>query len=279
MYEPIENLRITENDISGVDYSAEYINNHSDYFNTVDPLHTSSCSKGLRCAWYYEPIEVILKDGKILCHADISDIYYKEQQEEFITSKGVFVSHNHGEFGGELITPKGEKLRGNFTEVIECNNNIYAIDTCKHTSVGHTRIYSFSETLESTRLYSSDNIDEYDFPDKWIDVKGLLLTETSLYVLSSGRVDLCGTHDISKTVYKTYLFELRNGKLFKTREFDFLIERNVKNMLIYNNNLYIGMDKIVSVIDLSTNKRTIYTSISENAEKDLLKTIENHYYL
>lgn len=144
------NLRKTTEKLSGRHYPISY----TDKYNLTQHSHCQSFSK-TPSAWIYEPVEVAVNsDGNIIYRIPDTHSIYKKQQERFETSKGLFVSHNNGEFGGSLITPK-ETIYGNFEEVFECNDTIYAIDSLNHLGIAHTKIYSFTKKLKSKLLYSS----------------------------------------------------------------------------------------------------------------------------
>ena len=63
-----------------------------------------------------------------------------------------------------------------------------------------------------------------------------------------------------------------NG-LRETARFDAFFN-NVCNIILIRNKLYIGMDKIVSVADIETGKVKAYTSISTEAEKNIMSNIK-----
>lgn len=65
-----------------------------------------------------------------------------EQPATYQTALGTFVTNNQGEFGGELTLPNGEIMQGNFCEIIECGNHVYAIDSCGHMGMGYFSLYS-----------------------------------------------------------------------------------------------------------------------------------------
>ena len=86
--------------------------------------------------WVPEPVEIMVDDtGNFLCRFN-PDLYNEKQTEVFNTSFGSFVSHNQGEFGGDLVLPNGKNISGNFCAVVECGGVVYAIDSNNHLCMG-----------------------------------------------------------------------------------------------------------------------------------------------
>lgn len=90
------------------------------------------------------------------------------------------MASNNGEFGGELITPKGS-LYGNFVEVFECCNKTYAIDSCNHMGMGHVKIYTFSDDVKEVELYSTKDFWNEE-PSEQISYKALYVNNGVAYI-------------------------------------------------------------------------------------------------
>lgn len=253
-------LRETNIDISGGHYSEKYAEEH----NLADK-YMSRCFGENPSMWIPEQVEVILKGEEVLCRIRKIGNWYGSQTERFLTSAGTFISDDRGEFGGCLIIPNGEKLYGNFIQVFELDNKIYAIDSCNHACVGHIKIYMFSENLEPQEIYA--NLEEYNVLE-WISFKAMCTDQNRLFVLVSGRV-IFDYYNNSKE--KSYLVEISDGKVINKLSFD--IEFCwVYNMIIKSNHMILGMDKVVAVVDLATHDIKAYTPISIEAEMDIVKT-------
>ena len=111
-WKPIKELRETSVDISGGYYSEKYVKKHN-----LAKKYMAQCFGENPSMWIPEPIEVTVNNNsEILYRTKEVGTWYEKQKETFETSLGTFISHNHGEFGGQLITPK-ETLCGNFEEV------------------------------------------------------------------------------------------------------------------------------------------------------------------
>ena len=265
-WKSIYELRETTIDISGGHYSEKYVNKYN-----LPKKNMAQCLGKNPSMWIPEPIEVTVNNNsEILYRTKEVGTWYEKQKETFETSLGTFISHNHGEFGGELITPK-ERLIGNFVDVFECNNVIYAIDSCNHCCMGHIKIYAFSKKLKAIKLYESIDFWENDKIYESLSFKGLCVKEDRSYILSAGRVEHDYMSENKKIEEKSFLYEIKDGKIINTIEFDYWFSE-VKNICVDNNRLIIGMDKVVAIVDLETKGIKAYTPISLEAERDILIT-------
>lgn len=265
-WKSINELRQTTIDISGGYYSEKYVNKHN-----LSEKSTAQCFGKNPSMWIPELIEVSVNDkSEILYRTKKAGDWYNKQKEVFETSLGTFISHNHGEFGGELITPK-ERIIGNFVDVFECNNIIYAIDSCNHMCMGHIKIYAFSKELNAIKLYESIDFWENDKIYESLSFEGLYIEDDRAYILSAGRIEKNYSSKNKTYEEKSYLYEIKNGTIVNTTEFDYWFSE-VKNICVDNNRLIIGMDKVVAIINLETKEIKAYTPISIEAEKDILKT-------
>lgn len=268
-WKSINELRETTIDISGGFYSEKYVKKHNLSEKSMAQWFGENPSM-----WIPEPIEVSVNDkSEILYCTKKVGSWYEKQKEIFETSLGTFISHNHGEFGGELITPK-ENLYGNFVEVFECNNIVYAIDSCNHMCMGHIKIYAFSKKLKAIKLYESIDFWENDKIYQSLSFKGLCVKEDRSYILSAGRVEHDYMSDNKIIEEKSFLYEIKDRKIINTIEFDYLFSE-VENICVDNNLLIIGMDKVVAIADLETKEIKAYTPIGIEAEKDIIKTKAN----
>ena len=266
-WKSIKELRETTIDISGGYYSEKYVNEHN-----LANKHMAQHFGENPSMWVPEPIMVsVSEDGEILYKIGKVGNWYEKQQEVFETSSGTFISHNHGEFGGELITPK-EKIRGNFVDVFECDNIIYAIDSCNHLCMGHIKIFTFSKKLKAKKLYESIDFWENDKIYESLSFKGLYVKEDSSYILSAGRVEHDYMSDNKIIDEKSFLYEIKDRKIINTIEFDYWFSE-VKNICVDNNRLIIGMDKAVAFADIETREVDFFTPLTIEAENDIRKVI------
>ena len=88
--------------------------------------------------FFPEFVRVAEKDGEIFCRleeANVPDEDAPVDSDECMleTSLGTFVSRDYGEFGGALETPGGE-IDGNFCDVFELGDRVYAVDSLSQIS-------------------------------------------------------------------------------------------------------------------------------------------------
>lgn len=204
--------------------------------------------------FFPEFVRVAEKDGEIVCRLaepDIPDEDTPFDSDEcvFKTSVGNFVSRNHGEFGGVLETPGGE-IDGNFCDVFELGDRVYAVDSLSHLGLASTTIYSFDRDCKHHKIFSDENL----------SFKARYVTDERAYILLSDRV---GENP------KSVLLEIsENGDMLKT-EFDCDFQL-VFNMLVSDGKMFLGADKAVVVFDLQTKEINAYTPLSVEAEKHII---------
>lgn len=199
-------------------------------------------------------MEVAKINGEIVCRLAEPDIPDEDTPFDidecvFKTSVGNFVSRNHGEFGGALETPGGE-IDGNFCDVFELGDRVYAVDSLSHLGLASTTVYSFDRDCKYHKIFSDENL----------GFKARYVTDERAYILISDRVG-----ENSKSV----LLEIsENGDMLKTEfDCDFPL---VFNMLVSDGKMFLGADKAVVVFDLQTKEINAYTPLSVEAEKHII---------
>lgn len=199
-------------------------------------------------------MEVAKINGEIVCRLAEPDIPDEDTPFDidecvFKTSVGNFVSRNHGEFGGALETPGGE-IDGNFCDVFELGDRVYAVDSLSHLGLASTTVYSFDRGCKYHKIFSDENL----------GFKARYVTDERAYILLSDRV---GENP------KSVLLEIsENGDMLKT-EFDCDFQL-VFNMLVSDGKMFLGADKAVVVFDLQTKEINAYTPLSVEAEKHII---------
>lgn len=167
------------------------------------------------------------------------------------------MSHDYGEFGGVLETPGGE-IDGNFCDVFELGDRVYAVDSLSHLGLASTTIYSFDCDCKHHKIFSAENL----------DFKARYATGERAYILVSGSVSTRSGGENPKSV----LLEIsENGDMLKT-EFD-CDSPLVFNMLVSDGKMFLGADKAVVVFDLQTKEINAYTPLSVEAEKNIIGII------
>ena len=205
-------------------------------------------------SFFPEFAEVAKINGEIFCRleeANVPDEDAPVDSDECMleTSVGNFVSRDYGEFGGVLETPGGE-INGNFCDVFELGDRVYAVDSLSHLGLASTTVYSFDRGCKYHKIFSDENL----------GFKARYVTDERAYILLSDRV---GENP------KSILLEIsENGDMLKT-EFgcDFQL---VFNMLVSDGKMFLGADKAVVVFDLQTKEINAYTPLSVEAEKHII---------
>lgn len=203
--------------------------------------------------FFPEFVRVAEKDGEIFCRLEEAnvpdeDTPFDSDECVFKTSVGNFVSCNHGEFGGALETPGGE-MNGNFCDVFELGDRVYAVDSLSHLGLASTTVYSFDRGCKYHKIFSDENL----------GFKARYVTDERAYILLSDRV---GENP------KSVLLEIsENGDMLKTEfDCDFPL---VFNMLVSDGKMFLGADKAVVVFDLQTKEINAYTPLSVEAEQSV----------
>lgn len=241
-WQKLDELRRTDPRISGGYYAKNFLKTYRPDFY----------AEGYD--FFPEFVRVAEKDGEIFCRLaepDIPDEDTPFDSDEcvFKTSVGNFVSRNHGEFGGALETPGGE-IDGNFCDVFELGDRVYAVDSLSHLGLASTTVYSFDRDCKYHKIFSDENL----------DFKARYVTDERAYILLSDRV---GENP------KSVLLEIsENGDMLKT-EFDCDFQL-VFNMLVSDGKMFLGADKAVVVFDLQTKEINAYTPLSVEAEKHII---------
>ena len=204
-------------------------------------------------------MEVAKINGEIVCRLAEPDIPdedtpFDSDERVFKTSVGIFVSRNHGEFGGALETPGGE-IDGNFCDVFELGDRVYAVDSLSHLGLASTTIYSFDRDCKHHKVFSAENL----------DFKARYATGKRAYILVSGSVSARSGGEKLKSI----LLEISENGIDAKTEFDcgFYL---VFNMIVKNGKMILGMDKVVVVFDLQTKEINAYTPLSVEAEKYII---------
>lgn len=241
-WQKLDELRRTDPRISGGYYTTEFLKtDRPDFY-----------SEGY--SFFPEFVEIAKINGEIVCRLaepDIPDEDTPVDSDEcvFKTSVGNFVSRNHGEFGGALETPGGE-IDGNFCDVFELGDRVYAVDSLSHLGLVSTTVYSFDRGCKYHKIFSDENL----------GFKARYVTDERAYILLSDRV---GENP------KSVLLEIsENGDMLKT-EFDCDFQL-VFNMLVSDGKMFLGADKAVVVFDLQTKEINAYTPLSVEAEKHII---------
>lgn len=151
-------------------------------------------------------------------------------------------------------TPGGE-INGNFCDVFELGDRVYAVDSLSHLGLASTTIYSFDRDCKHHKVFSAENL----------DFKARYATGERAYILVSGSVSTRSGGEKLKSV----LLEISENGIDAKTEFDcgFYL---VFNMIVKNGKMILGVDKAVVTADLQTKEINAYTPLSVEAEKHII---------
>ncbi len=255
----VKDLRETCN-LCGKMYSGEYYNRL--YENNEKNVRAKSYKNNKLIALFrLEYIEVIESESGELTWKAVEQLPVHKSEFNFNSSLGLFQSCNRGEFGGILITPK-HNIPGNFSNLFEFNNKVYAIDSLNHMGIGHTRIYEFDKELNANTLFETEQ-------REMLALSSLKIEESRILILISGAVlGDKGTFDGSTPC--SYLFEISRDGFKKIEVFDFSFHY-AYNMLLIDKELIVGMDKVIAFCNIETKEIRFITPLTIEAENDIKK--------
>lgn len=245
----ISELKNISKNISGSGYTFNYAKKHNLY---ELGLHFTYIP--IKSVWTPEPIEISKnEEGEIFyrCIDAKRDIYTYLPEAEFDTRLGKFISCNKGEFGGYLTTPK-DTIQGNFINVFDFRNKTYAIDSLSHLACAHSKVYEFSDDFSWKEVCF---LSGYIF-------KAIYFGDTSAFLLFSG------FNGEFQSKEKSYMFEISDNGFSLKAEFDSFYNY-VNNMIIHNDKMILGMDKIVCIVNIETKEESYLTPIDIKAEKNI----------
>lgn len=246
-WQKLNELRKTDPRISGGYYTKNFLKTYRPDFY----------SEGYSS--FPEFVEVAKINGEIVCrlaepNIPDEDTPFDSDERVFKTSVGIFVSRNHGEFGGALETPGGE-INGNFCDVFELGDRVYAVDSLSHLGLASTTVYSFDRGCKYHKIFSDENL----------GFKARYATGERAYILVSGSVSTRSGGEKLKSI----LLEISENGIDAKTEFDcgFYL---VFNMIVKNGKMILGVDKAVVTADLQTKEINAYTPLSVEAEKYII---------
>lgn len=254
----LSDLRQVSVDLCGRMYSRKFVDELKSQ-GKIKEKASFSKNNTMIALFIQEYIEIKENENGDIVWKAIDETPHHEYKFDFQSSFGLFRSVNRGEFGGSLITPK-ETLHGNFCEIFEFNGKVYAIDSLNHMSSGHIRIFEFDNTGDYEIKFKT-NFNES------ISLSALTTEKERIYILVSGvKRGESGNFQDRKSC--SYLFTITKDGFCELAKFDYNF-CYVYNMLLKQNKMILGMDKIVAVVDIETKEITAYSPITINAEEDI----------
>lgn len=257
-WEPIENLRRIDENIS------EYVY-HKEFAENLELKKYQRIEHGLsgELRFLFEYLEVKEDNGNVY-YRENSNRIRPEIPELFNTQLGVFENHNHGEFFSYL--EKKDKdffVRGNFQEMFDCGEYTYAVSNLLHggSILGIIRIdhnYEFISVFDNIR----------DMGLKFLEYLGKVEIENGYLLFVNGdiRADRSERfHDVM------YLLRVdRDNGFSMENEWNCQIS-NTNSVAIKDEYVYFGHNKMVSRLNISTGDVAYFTNKSDEALAALVR--------
>lgn len=264
-WQNILNLRKTRCNYSGWSYTYEWAKANK----FVKPWRSESWIGGHNIS-IPEPIEIRLNEDKSIDYRKIKPGYEKTRHN-YRTKFGKFYSNDMGEFGGELITPSGVSLSGNFCQIFDYDGKVYAIDSVNHMGLGHFKLYKFSDATHYRCLYKVGGWGNKRSNES-LDLGAFYLATKGIYILINGNIlikdddtgEILNHRSISRLLFvsgNTVKEYLEIGEIFS----------DVQNIIVQDNILYVAADKILAIVDITNGKANFYTFLSKGAVHNLRK--------
>ncbi len=269
-WKSISELRPAQMDYSGLHYSYEYAKKNKNLEDIC--VGMGYMDGGYKSVSVLEAIEIKRDKEKGIVYRVVGRENSDASHKEFDTRFGRYISDDHREFGGELVTPSGRKIGGNFTNVFDLGDRVYAIDSHAHLTIAGFNLYCFDNGENAICIYSSGTLESMLKKDDIIESMhfcAMDIVGEAAYILINGHVE---NNQNKGHWYESRLLKVEDGRVEEVVRFTGKIQSYVKNIIVEGNDLYISCDKVLVVVDLETNKAKYYTCISVEDEKDLEMT-------
>lgn len=279
-WRPISELKQIEQNISEFGYSKEFIDKTRMYDKKT------SCESDMMTGRinFFEPIEV-REDGGVVFYRENEKHIYREISETFEMQYGIFNNHNNGEFFSWLgkddcdeITEEGQELHrlferggffveGNYCDMFDCGEYVYAISNLMHMGLGYFKIVRINKNFESVVMYDNTSL------GGWIclEYNGCFRNEYGYMIIASGYSELKYDQDEKRHFQDiTLLFQIDdNGNCKITQEWKIQISSS-NSTAVLNGFAYFGQNKMVTRLNLASGEMAYFTNKSD-AELAALK--------
>lgn len=220
---------------------------------------------------FLEPLEVKVEG---------EDVYWRENEtrtdndipDYFHTQLGYFSNYNNGEFDSWLAWPRKEGpsdestdsyfncfIEGNFCDMFDLGDYIYAIDNNTCWGLGDFRIVKIDRNLKHEAIYDNDQMNS----NLSLFFLGRYEKGDDCYVLASGWYDKgWGDDVVERFNYKTIIFCIGgNGEFHVVNEWETKIPF-ANSFVVADDYAYIGHNKMITRLNLVTGETEFYTNKS-----------------
>ena len=262
-WEEIKDLKLIDRFISGQSYSLDFAEQYMPQEKErIKRLRRAKCDK----IQILEFMELKLsEDGSVLwCKSGDKQTW--ENPKVFETQFGKFVSDNQGEFGGQLQTPYSV-VSGNFRDVFDYKDKVYAIDSLEH-MLRTITVYEILRDGSMNVIYSIDFCD-WEKDNVAVEEMGYRIKYVgeALYLMVIGNICDRIKKDLK---FESCILQIVDGEIKKVYTLP-EVYKEVSDLIVYNDIAYIAADKMLSVVDLQTMESKYYTFLSSKALHNLRK--------
>lgn len=266
-------LRIIQQNISGLGYKKEYIKKHK--LEKTKKPHWSNMINGV--INFYEPIEVKQEDNEVFWRCSENHIHM-DIPETFETQFGVFNNHNNG----ELISWLGKSdydgpmtederivnsiygrndyfLEGNYCDMFDCGEYTYAISNLMHMGLGKFKIVRIDEEFNTLIMF-----DNYTFEDfTRLEYAGGFRSKSEYIIIAVGAREIENNTDGRKFQKITLLFSIDEmGNCTIKNEWNISIS-SANSMVAVGDYVYFGQNKMVTRLNVLSGEIEYFTNKSD----------------
>ena len=261
-WKPITELREVNGDYSGSYYSAEYAKNNKNMKDMYAGVGEST---------------VAIAENVIIKRDSSQGIVYKikgrdfdkKYKREFKTQFGVFYSEDQGEFGGELTTPSGKKIGGNYKYIFDLKDKVYAISSSSHMTLAHTAIYEFTSASEYTCIYNVGDFMAYILNEGVVEnfeCQAIDIHKDRAYLLLSGYVK---EQKLGGEYWGEFrVLSIADGEINTVCNYEAMLVKP-QRILIDGDIIFISMDKMFLRVDVANNEIRYFTCLSDADIEDI----------
>lgn len=268
-WKPFSELKTVQQSISELGYKKEYIEKHK--LEETKIFHCCNTITGV--INFFEPLEVKKEGGEIFWRYNEARVSM-DIPETFETQFGIFNNHNHGEFPSWLGKddyeglPEKEKeihrlfgrsdffLYGNYCDMFDCGEYVYAISNLTHMGSGKFKILRIDKNLTALEMY--DNYSGKDHTH--LEYAGRFPSAAGYVVIAGGiRETECKEH---KSGFQkiALLFTIdENGNCSISNEWNISIS-SVNSMAALGDHVYFGQNKMVSRMNILSGEIEFFTN-------------------
>ena len=275
-WKKLNQLRKIDDSISNLLYSREY----AEANGLVEPEPKITKRKKKK-RFYFPNKTVYIFQGIEIKESEQGEILWRncgykctDRVTKYDTQFGEMTSDDMGEFGGVLYTPFGN-IDGNFCDVFDFEDKVYAVHSLAHLLSLDFGLYEISKDGNVNEVYSLT--DYFKGKDYWEDLAycaKYIRDDHNAYILIAGFVKKL-KEEVGETRTETRtesrLIHICNGRVETIMVIPEWVSE-VTNMIVTDDYVYLGHDKMLSIIDRKTKAIEYRTFLSGKAVKNLLKS-------